>query len=147
MTTAKDLTKQPPRSPRTRVGGYAILARMIDKGRATVAGTVGDYHFACPLDQALLGFKELKADEVKELLASGATDEQIIIWLEEHGAKKSTAEIEAWSSGAEVWSLYNDPSPEKRAYFTGECERLGLDPAKSSLFDYLDADDVVTFKK
>jgi hypothetical protein len=147
MTTAKDLTQQPPRSPRTRLNGYVILARMIDKGRATVAGNVGEYHFACPLDQALLGFKEVKAEEIKHLLASGATDEQIVAWLQEHGAKKTPAEIEAWSNAMTAWSLHNDPSPDKQAYFNGECQRLGLDPAKSTTFDYLDADDIATFKK
>ena len=145
MTTAKDLTKQPPRSPKARLGGYIILARMIDKGRASLAGTAGEYHFACPLDQALLDFKEVKADDVKNLIASGATDEQIVAWLGEHGAKKTPAEIEAWSSGAEASSLYNDP--DKRAYFSGECAKVGLDPAKSTTFDWLDADDVATFKK
>ena len=33
-----DLTKQPPRSPRVRLGGYVVLPRMLDKGRATLAG-------------------------------------------------------------------------------------------------------------
>ena len=145
MTTAKDLTKQAPRSPKTRLGGYIILARMIDKGRASLAGTAGEYHFACPLDQALLGFKEVKADDVKNLLASGATDEQIVAWLEENGAKKTAAEIDAWSSGTEAWSLYKDP--EKGAFFSDECAKLGLDPAKSTTFDWLDADDAATFKK
>ena len=31
---APDLTKQPPRSPRVRLGGCVILPRMLDKGRA-----------------------------------------------------------------------------------------------------------------
>ncbi len=30
-----DLTKFPPRSPRVRLGGYVILPRMLDKGRAS----------------------------------------------------------------------------------------------------------------
>jgi hypothetical protein len=145
MTSTKDLTKQPPRSPKTRLGGYVLLARMIDKGRASLAGTAGEYHFACPLDQALLNFKEVKADDVKNLLDSGATDEQVVSWLEEHGSKKTPAEIEAWASGVEAWSLYSDP--EKGAFFSGECAKLGLDPAKSTTFDWLDADDVATFKK
>ena len=34
-----DLTHRPPRSPRCRLGGYAGLPRMLDKGRATVAST------------------------------------------------------------------------------------------------------------
>jgi Domain of unknown function (DUF5069) len=49
MNTAKALTEEPPRSPRDRLGGYALMARMIDKGRADIQGTVGEYHYACPL--------------------------------------------------------------------------------------------------
>ena len=48
-----DLTKQPPRSPRVRLGGYVILPRMLDKGRATIAGKNGEYHYACPLDKQI----------------------------------------------------------------------------------------------
>ena len=77
MSTAKDLTQEPPRSPRLRLGGYDILARMIDKGRADLEGKVGEYHYACPLDQMLFSFKEVQADEVKKLLASGAADEPL----------------------------------------------------------------------
>ena len=39
---APDLTKQPPRSPRVRLGGYVILPRILDKGRALLAGTQGE---------------------------------------------------------------------------------------------------------
>jgi Domain of unknown function (DUF5069) len=59
MTTAKDLTKEAPRSPRIRIGEYALMARMIDKGRASLNGTAGEYHFACPLDQRLFSYKGL----------------------------------------------------------------------------------------
>ena len=45
LKDAKNLSRQPPRSPRQRLGGYAIMPRMIDKGRATIAGTAGEYHF------------------------------------------------------------------------------------------------------
>ena len=37
-----DLTQRPPRSFRVRLGNYVILARMLDKGRATVAGKNGE---------------------------------------------------------------------------------------------------------
>ena len=32
--TGKDLTKEAPRSPKTKLGGFVILARTIDKCRA-----------------------------------------------------------------------------------------------------------------
>ena len=81
MTTAKDLAKEAPRSPRTRIGDYALMARMIDKGRATLNGTVGEYHFACPLDQMLFTYKGVQADDVKAVLASGPSDDEILSWF------------------------------------------------------------------
>jgi hypothetical protein len=54
-----DLTQRPPRSPRVRIGGFVILARAIDKGRAQVAGKLGEYHFACPLDKRFLDFVKI----------------------------------------------------------------------------------------
>src|ERR1043166_4276317 len=62
---AKDLAHEAPRSPRQRLGGYAIMARMIDKGRATIAGNAGEYHFNCPVDQMLFAFKALSLDEAR----------------------------------------------------------------------------------
>src|SRR5258707_13481264 len=54
--SATTLTKRPPRRPRCRLGGYAILPRMLDKGRAEIASTNGEFHYNCPLasDQELL---------------------------------------------------------------------------------------------
>ena len=65
MFNAKDLSKEPPRSPRVRMGGYSILVRTIDKGRAVLNGTVGEYEYNCGLDQMLFGFKGLDHEEVK----------------------------------------------------------------------------------
>jgi hypothetical protein len=145
MITAKDLTKEPPRSPRLRLGGYDILAGAIDKGRATIAGTVGEFHFDCPLDNMLFGFKEVKGEDVKKLLASGASDQDVIAWLDSHGAKKSADEIKAWNGKVEGYKPYDDP--EKKEWFVGVCSEVGIDPAKSTLFDFLDADDKATYAK
>ena len=145
MTTSKNLTKESPRSPRNHLAGYALMARMIDKGRASIEGNVGEYHYACPLDQMLFEFKGVKADEVKKLLGSGATDVEVVTWFNSHGTPKTSEEIQAWSTGVEGYRPYDDP--EKKEWFAGECKALGLDPAKSTLADYLEMDDRVTFKK
>ena len=144
-TNTKNLTKEAPRSPRNRLGGYALLARMIDKGRADLEGQVGEYHFACPLDQMLCGFKGVEAAEVKKLLGSGATDEQVVKWFDTHGTPKTAQEIAEWSAGVEAYRPYDNP--EKRDWFVGECARSGIKPEASTLFDYLEADDAATFKK
>ncbi len=144
MNNSKNLTKEPPRSPRTRLSNYALMARMIDKGRATIDGTVGEYHYACPLDQMLFEFKGVQSDEVKELLASGASDEQVVNWFNTHGNAKTPEEIKQWSGGVEAYRPYDDP--EKQEWFAGECAKVGLKPESSTLVEYLEADDAASFK-
>jgi hypothetical protein len=135
----KDLTKESPRSPRIRVGGYAILGRTIDKCRGLVAGNIGEYHFDCPLDNTLFGFKGVKGIDFKAQIENGASDQQIAEWLDQGGEKKTPDEIRRWSDEVTAASLYNDP--EKRDWFAEECKKLGLDPAKTTTFEWLETDD------
>jgi hypothetical protein len=135
----KDLTKEAPRSPRVRVGGYAILGRTIDKCRALVAGNIGEYHFDCPLDNTLFGFKGVKGNDFKAQIENGASDQQMAEWLDQAGEKKTLEEMKRWGDEVEASSLYNNP--EKRDYFIEECKKLGLDPAKTTTFNWLEADD------
>jgi hypothetical protein len=135
----KDLTKESPRSPRTRVGGYAILGRTIDKCRALVAGDIGEYHFDCPLDNMLFGFKNVKGPDFKAQIESGASDQQMAEWVDGNGDSKTPEEIKRWSDEMEANNPYNDP--ERRDWFVEQTKTLGLDPAKTTLFDWLDADD------
>src|SRR5437762_11680200 len=96
---ASDLTKQPPRSPRTRLGGYVILPRMLDKGRAVIAGKNGEYKYACPLDQRFLEFAGINPDALKQQLADGKSDGEILEWIGGNSATKpSEAGIAAWSA-------------------------------------------------
>ncbi|MGE9291624.1 MAG: DUF5069 domain-containing protein, partial [Puniceicoccales bacterium] len=74
---ALDLTKEFPRSPRATLGGYVVAARTLDKCRALVAGTAGEYHFNCPLDQVFFGFTGIDADQFKEFVATGADDQAV----------------------------------------------------------------------
>jgi len=145
MNAARDLTKEAPRSPRLRIGGYAILARMADKGRAFLNGTAGEYHFNCPVDNILFGFKGVTGAEVKPVLESGASDKQIATWLDTHGSSKTAAEVKAWSDATEASRPYENP--EHKEWFAGECVRLGLKPETTTLFDYLEADDRASFRK
>ena len=145
MNAAKNLTQEPARSPRLRVGGYALLARMADKGRAELNGTAGEYHFDCPVDNLLFGFKGVRGAEIKTLLAAGASDEQIAAWLDAHGQPKTPAEIKAWSDAVEATRPYDNP--EQKDWYGGECVRLGLKPESTTLFDYLEADDRASFKQ
>jgi hypothetical protein len=136
---ARDLSMEPPRSPRQLIAGYAILARCLDKGRAELNNTAGEYHFGCPLDQMFLTFKGVTAEDIKNLLQKGAGDEAVADWLSTHGKPVTRAEIDEWS--AEVAESKPYENPEKREWFVDECTKLGLDPKVTTLFDYLEEDD------
>lgn len=143
MSKTKNLTKQAPRSPHERLGGYVILARAIDKGRALLKKQNGEYNFDCPLDNMLLGFKGIKGTDLLEELRSGADDDQVLAWVNAHGQPKTAAEIEAWNKAAAASSPYSNPA--KHAWYIPACNKLGLDPTKTTLFDFLDADDRASF--
>ena len=85
IKNAPDLTQRPPRSPRVRLGGFVILPRMLDKGRATVVGKHGEYHYNCPMDQRLLSFLGVKADALRKQLAAGKGDAEVLQWIQKNG--------------------------------------------------------------
>jgi len=106
---AQDLTKEYPRSPRATLAGYVIAARMLDKCRAVLAGTAGEYHFDCPLDNQFLGFTGVDAGAFKAFVATGATDEEIAAWIEQHSKVKDRVQIVAWNNKLRCTRLCDMP--------------------------------------
>ena len=139
-----DLTQFPPRSARVRLGGYAILPRCIDKGRATIAGKNGEYHFACPLDHRFLDFVGIDPEALKKELAAGKTDSEILEWVEKNARfHRSPIEIAAWSTFAEQRA---PGDVETREYLNGMQNTAA--PKREDIFtffDMLDVDDYVSF--
>ena len=140
----RDLTKQAPHSPRERIAGFAIASRTIDKCRASLRGKLGEYHYDCPLDNMLFGFKGINGGQFKTAVLAAKNYEDVGTWLQANGTKKTPVEIKAWSDEMEAGSLMKNP--EKRAYFIENCTKLGLDAEKSTTFDWLEADDRASFK-
>ena len=137
-----DLTQRPPRSPRLKLGGYVILPRMLDKGRAEIAGKAGEYHFACPLDQRLLSFTGLAAEEILNLLKQGKSDTEALAWIRDH-AKQNDWEIFHWSE----FHILRVPSDnESRQHFNETLQKIAPDRDDiATWFDLLDLDDFVSF--
>ena len=144
LRNAPDLRKGPPRSPRVRLGGFVILPRMLDKGRATVAGKNGEYHYACPVDRRFLDFVGIKPDALRKQLAAGKGDTEILQWIQKNARHKRTEpEIVAWSAYQEQRA----PSEtEGREFFHQTHTKIA--PKREDIatwFDLLDLDDYVTF--
>jgi len=93
-----DLTTDVPRSPRATLGGYVIAGRTLDKARADIAGTLGEYHFNCPLDQTFLGFTGISADDFRAFVATGANDSEVAAWIQEHAQPHTREEIVEWNN-------------------------------------------------
>jgi hypothetical protein len=139
----RDLTKQAPHSPRQRAGGFVIACRTIDKCRASITGKLGEYHYDCPLDNMLFSFKGINGDQFKTAVKAAKTYEDVGAWLQANGTKKTPEEIKTWSDELEASSMMKHP--DKRAYFIEACTKLGLDPEKTTTFEWLEADDRATF--
>jgi hypothetical protein len=134
-----DLTKKAPHSPRARLAGFVIANRAIDKCRASLAGTLGEYHYDCPLDNVLFSFKGITGEQFKTAVKAAANDVEVGAWLLANGAVKTPAEIKTWSDEMEAFSPMKDPA--RRAHFMDNCSRLMLNPETNSIFDMLEADD------
>ena len=141
---APDLTQRPPRSPRTRLGGYALLPRMLDKGRATLAGKNGEYHYACPLDQRLLEFLGIEPEPLKSELATGKGDGEVLAWIQANQKKRNTpAEIAVWSASMDN----REPEDGESKEFFDELLRAAA-PSRTEVktwSELLDLDDFVSF--
>jgi len=139
-----DLTKRPPRSPRARLGGYALLSRVIDKGRASVAGTNGEYNYNCPLDQRFFAFVGVDAEAFKQQIAAGKGDKELLEWLQANAKnKRNFDEIQTWSTSEERRS---PTDPESRQLF--EKIRNGAAAHRTDVqtwYELLDLDDHVSY--
>lgn len=143
--TSPDLSKQPPRSARVRLGGYVILPRMLDKGRATIVGKNGEYHYNCPLDQQFLNFAGIDAEALKAELAAGRSDTAILGWIQTN-AKNPRApwEIDAWTTFQDRRGP--DSDAETLEFFAGYVKQFTtVREDIRSWFDVLDVDDFVSF--
>ena len=85
-----DLARRPPRSPYSQaVLGVAHLARLIDKGRACISGTLGDYQYGSDsaIDRHALAFLAIKVDEFTVKLEQLSTDQQVSDWIKDRSSK------------------------------------------------------------
>lgn len=141
---APDLTQRAPRSPRVRLGGFVILPRMLDKGRATIVGKNGEFHYNCPLDQHFVTLLDLDPEALKEELAKGKGDREMLEWILANSKKKMAPhEIMGWSRYHEQRAATD---LESRHFFNDYHAKMG--PEREDIatwFDLLDLDDYVTF--
>lgn len=139
-----NLKQCPPRSPRIRLGGFVILPRLLDKCRATLAGTNGEYHYDCPLDKRFLSYVGVNPTTLKAQVKKGLGDGDILKWIQKNAKiPHSGEEIALWSDFQEKLA---PASIEEREFFleiqkTAGPQRLDI----VTWFDLLDLDDFVSY--
>jgi hypothetical protein len=87
---APNLTQRPPRSPLVRLGGYVVLARILDKGRAELASTAGEFKYHNPGDYHWFRFTGITPEALKAELAMGKGDGEMLAWIEQNAPNKHT---------------------------------------------------------
>jgi hypothetical protein len=106
-----DLTKEYPRSVREKWQGVVQLGRTIDKGRAEAHGNIGEYHYNCPMDQAVFGFLDIDHERLLDVIRNAKSDAEIEAFTRPFVDAKSREEIERWNR---EW-LAHEPEGESRA--------------------------------
>ncbi|MBI2172625.1 MAG: DUF5069 domain-containing protein [Candidatus Aenigmarchaeota archaeon] len=128
-----DLAKNFPRSPYDMLAGVVMLPRTIDKARAFNGGTLGEYHYNCPLDQKVLQFFGVNHEAFAQKLKELQTDEKMAGWL---GGTKSREEKDKFNNS--MRHLEPD-TPEKKQWLA---EQIKLHCRQvRTYFDNLDADE------
>ena len=141
-----DLTQRPPRSPRVRLGGYVFLPRILDKGRASVAGKIGEYRFgAKSMDRHFFNFVGLDYDSLTKELAKDVGDWEILAWVQANAKhQRQPWEIATWSE----YHLRRTPDSDHETLteFAGEVKKFNpLREDINTWFDLLDLDDYCSF--
>ncbi len=115
---------------------------MLDKGRATLTGKQGEYHYACPLDQQFLSFAGVDPEALKNELHK--SDTEILAWIQHHAKHQRTEpEISVWTQ----WQEHRAPdNPDGREYLN-QLHKNGAPNREDIItwFDVLDLDDYVSF--
>ena len=115
---ALDLRETPPRSPREKLAGYVVAGRALDKCRAVLSGTNGEYHFDCPLDNLFFEFTGIKSDHFRDAVASGRTDAEMEDWISAHAVERPTEEVVQWNNDLR-YKRINEMPAELQVFLEG----------------------------
>jgi hypothetical protein len=132
-----DLRRNFPRSMKFKLGGYAHLARMIDKCRAVLKGTEGEYIYPCPMDERLMEFAGVTHEQFTAAVTVNSTDEGVVAWFQQAAKPHTSGQLEEWNQKL----LARGPSsPESAARF--KKYRDAIDPSRTDITAWSDLQDL-----
>jgi hypothetical protein len=134
-----DLSKAPPRSPYERLGGLLMLARTIDKLRATLpGGNLGAYRVRGFSGQLLdkLGVHE---DDLRAVVSLASDEDEVVAWVRKHSDVSAYERINAEFEAERVGQRGPD-------YFERYPVAKTL-PPETTLLRVLEIDDALAFHR
>ncbi len=134
-----DLTQRPPRTPYNRdVAGIYGAARMGDKARAARSGKLNDYIYNCPIDEVILDFLDISAENFQNAAYHHVNDIELGDWVLEH-TDRTSAEISRLNAAL---SQKGPEGEQQLEIFNTTLDRVA--PGRADIttwFDLLDLDD------
>ena len=144
--TSIQLSRVPRRtiSSTIRRGRGAFWPTIPADWMASLSGKAGDYKYGNPMDQHFFGFIGLTQDALLEQVKTGASDWDILLWVNAHAnPKRPTHEVRAWSAYLETMPVGDAGDLE---WFAAQARRLNPERTDlQTIMDFLDADDHVSF--
>ncbi len=135
-----DLTTAYPASVKEKLFGIVQLRRAIDKGIAAAGGTLGEYHYNCPMDQEVFAFLGIDHQQLLDVIAKAQSEAEIEAYVKPFVEKKPAADIEQWN--AEWLADGPEAGSDKHAYFVSMRDELA--PGRTDITawaDLLDLDE------
>ena len=132
-----DLRTGFPRSMRVKMAGYVHLARMIDKCRAVLAKTEGEYIYPCPMDDRLMKFARITDKEFTATVKANPSDEGVAQWFKKASTPHHQIELHEWN---EMMLTRGPSTPDKQKYFNKL--RDAVDPSRTDLTAWSDLQDL-----
>lgn len=131
-----DLTRDYPRGPREELEGIMLLPRAIDKARAQLEGTLGEYkYYGCRFNRHLFDTLGVTDDEFLDAVRTAPGDAAVAEWIRDY-VRPERQKIERMHQ----WVLHNQPQPDEREEFCEELERI--DPGNDYVNTWTDLIDL-----
>jgi hypothetical protein len=110
---------------------------MIDKCRAVLAGTEGDYLYPCPIDERLMEFAGITSDAFTAAVRSHPTDQGVVAWFLRTAKFHEPSELAAWN---EQLLRHGPSSPESAERFKTYLN--AVDPSRTDITAWADLQDL-----
>jgi hypothetical protein len=133
-----DLRMHPPRGPRQKLGGLYMLARTIDKLRATLpGGNLGEYHVFFGLSKHMADRLGIDLTELADVVRDAGTEDDVVAWVR---ARSDPSSYDRVNLDLCERTQSKHVPPEHRQRFESKYAPE-VRTAHENLFDLIEADD------